>query len=842
MKYISTRMVLAFALAMPLFMHAQENDWMRELPVNCSFEQIRNAFYEHMDEDRPQVYGKETAGNEEYLQFKRWEYFMRTRIDSTGHFPSEQLWKEYNRSRSSRNSSEQLTASNWTFVGPASVPNYGGGMGRINTMEFNPSNPNTIWIGSANGGLWKTTNGGQSWTSNTDFLPAIGIADIAIDPVDTMNMYIATGDGYGYEAGGWFWGGTYTSGVMKSTDGGQTWNSTGLNYTMTANNIVQRLIIDPANPQVLIAAARDGVWRTADGGTTWTQVSTTHMYDLEINTANDSIIYGSGGTKIYRSADMGLTWSTLATGIGTGGRISIGVTMADSSVIYALSENGNVFRSGDGGNTFQFQSAPGITFYGYYDAALGVSPVNANEIVVGGLEINGSVDGGVSWFPRGNWYGWPGPDYVHADNHTLQYHPTSGSTLFACNDGGIFKSTNGGGYWSNLSSGISISQYYRLAGYEPDTSIVYMGQQDNGVVRRSAGNVYDMVRFADGMESVVDYTNYYHVITSTQNGDMQVSNDGGSSWMTVTPATYASWCMPIRIDDADPNTYYAGYDDIWESNDQGYNWVPISTNLLSGNTIDQIALAPGNNNYIYAANISEIVMTTDHGSTWTNISAGLPFANNSLTGIAVSDKNPLHVWVTFSGFVSGKKVYYSADGGTTWTNYSGSLPNIPVDAIVYQKGGYDDILYIGTDFGVFYRNGTMGDWIPFSNNLPNVIVDDLEINYGKSILRAATYGRGLWQTRLQDPVSVNELPQQPLWSVFPNPSKGAINLTGKLDDLKKVTITNVMGEVVYASKTGSFTNSNNYFTIDLSTQSPGIYFVQMESEQARSTVKVVISH
>jgi photosystem II stability/assembly factor-like uncharacterized protein len=834
-------LALACALAFPVCTSAQEENykWLKGLPPNCTFQDIQKAFYEHMEQERPQVYGRETKENEGYMHFKRWEYFMRGRLDSTGRFPSEQLWKEYNASRNSRVHNPVTTAANWTFVGPSTIPNYGGGMGRLNTIELNPINPNTMWVGSANGGLWQTTDGGQTWTSNTDFLPAIGIADIAIDPVDTMNMYIATGDGYGYEAGGWFWGGTYTAGVMKSTDGGLTWNTTGLTYSMTDNNIVQRLIINPANPQVLIAAARDGVWRSADAGATWTQVSNQHMYDLEINVANDSIIYGSGGTKIYRSTDMGLTWSTLASGIGGGGRISIAVTEADSMMIYALSANGNVYRSVNA-STFTFMGTPGVSFYGYYDAVLAVSPFNADELMVGGLEIEGSLDGGVSWFPRGNWYGWPGPDYVHADNHDLFYHPTAMNTVFSCNDGGIFKSTNAGGYWTNLSGGIAISQYYRMGGYEPDTAIVYLGQQDNGVVRKTAGNTYDMVVFADGMESVVDYTNFFHVLTSTQNGDMQKSNDGGSNFINVSPATNASWVMPIVIDPADPNTYYAGYDELWESNDQGYTWYPISSGLLFGYTMDVLQVAPSNTDHIYAGCQVLLMHTGDHGVTWNNITAGLPLSGNVITGVAVSDKNPLHAWVTFSGFAAGQKVYTTTDGGVTWTNYSGTLPNIPVDAIVYQNGGYDDILYIGTDFGVYYRNSTMSDWVPYSTNLPNVIVDDLEINYGKGILRAATYGRGLWQTKLQDPVSVNELPKRPLWSVFPNPSKGLINISGQLKDLGKVSVVNMMGEVVFSTSENNF-GAGSLYSIDLSAHAAGVYFVQMEGGTARSVMKVVIS-
>ena len=816
--------------------NAFSQEWTKGLKPGCTFQEVQHAFYEHYRNDEtPSVYTTENKDNEDYLRFKRWEAFTKARLDSTGHFPSEQLWKEFQKSRNQKNNQPLITSS-WSFVGPKTVPGGGGGMGRINTMEFQPGNLNTMWVGSANGGLWKTMDGGQTWSSNTDLLPSIGVADIAIDPTDTNIMYIATGDGFGYEAGGPFWGGTYTSGIMRSVDGGVTWSPTSFSYSQNQGNIVQRLMLIPSSPGILLAAARNGLFRSVDSGATWTLALNKHVYDIELNTSNDSIVYCAGGAFIYRSLDKGATWTTVGSGIGSGGRISLAVTPADSSVIYALEEGGGLYRSNDGGSSFLFMSNVPATLYGYYDCALAVSSQNATNVRVGGLDIQGSVDGGVNWFPVGLWYGWPGPNYVHADNHDLEFSPVSGNTIFACNDGGIFKSTDGGANWSDLSSGISISQYYRLGGYAGDTSLVYLGAQDNGVVRKTGNSFYN-VYGADGMESVVDPTNSNHVLTSSQNGNLLLSMDGGGTFTTVSPTSNGAWTIPIIMDPVNPNNVWVGYDDVYQSIDGGNTFFPASSVLLGGNVIDVMAVYAADNNYIYAGNGGQLMFTTDGGLSWTDITAGLPLSQNVIiTSIAMCDHDPMKAWVTLSGYSAGNKVFKTVNGGATWTNFSGTLPNIPADALVLQKNT-NDILYIGTDFGVYYRNGTMNDWVAFNTGLPNVIVDELEINYNAGIIRAATYGRGLWQAPLLNPVSVQEPAPQLSFTVFPNPSKGTVHIGGNGKSIRSVRVSNVLGEEVYRMDTA---NCGTDISIDLSALKAGVYFVKVESSAGNFTSRIVL--
>lgn len=818
--------ILPFFLLAIFSSYAQE--WKKSLPPNPEFSDIKKAVYEQLETNGSvpaSDVNKRADG--EFQQFQRWEHFMKFRAKGKGKIDPGILWQEWEKFNSVKKSYPAAKATaGWTFIGPSEIPGMGGGMGRINTVEFHPSNPAIFWVGSASGGLWKTTDGGNTWSTTTDFLAAIGISDIAVDPQNPDNIYIATGDGYGYESGVDFWGGTYSAGILKSADGGMTWNPAGLTYTQNQGIIIQRLVINPSDPQVLLAATRTGVWRTADGGTTWTKVRTGHYYDIEFNTANDSIVYAANGYNIYKSADMGQNWSLITSALCSGGRQSIAVTPSNPNVIYSMCESGNFYKSSDGGVTFTQQNNSSVTFYGYYDNVLAVSPLNENKVLVGGLELGMSADGGQTWSIIDNWYGWPNASYCHADKKDIAFHPDNGNDIFICNDGGIFKTTDNGNSYTDLSSGIAISQFYRLGGAAADENIVYCGQQDNGVVKKDYGN-WDMKVFADGMECIVDYSNPGNVLVMTQNGQLNLSNDGGQNWADVTPSS-GSWITPIAYHPTDPSVVFAAYEQLYKSTDGGWNWVPAG-NPTNNTAMDVLTIAPSDPDYIYAGTIDNLFRTTDGGLNWQKISSPLPLSNNAITYVAVSSDNPLEIWATLSGYSPGMKVYHSADGGDSWTNISGTLPNIPVNCIVYQNNS-PGIVYIGTDFGVFYRDSTMADWAPFDENLPKVIVNELEIQYNVKKLRAATYGRGLWESYLADAAVSERGPEKGndfYLNIFPNPSSGKIYVSpgNKKTSPAKISVYSPAGLLLKTVES----SGNNIVPLDLSGFSPGMYFIAIRS-------------
>src|ERR1051326_3582350 len=275
--------------------------------VNSSptFQDVKNYFETQCDK-------KEIDDDEEWTQYKRWESFWEQRTFPNGEFPSpEILFSEYKKLTPiaiGAAKGEHVDAANWNFIGPHVVPANGGGAGRLNCIAFDPNNSNIILVGAACGGLWKSVDGGQTWNvSGTDLLPSLSISDIVIDPSNAQVMYVMTGDKYGIHTG-LFTRGQYSAGILKSTDGGQTWNQTGMNYTLDNKIILQRLIVNPSNTQILFCASLSGLYVSNDGGATWALNKSGKFYDIEMNPSNANILYAADSLKIYRSQDGGVNW------------------------------------------------------------------------------------------------------------------------------------------------------------------------------------------------------------------------------------------------------------------------------------------------------------------------------------------------------------------------------------------------------------------------------------------------------------------------------------------------------------------------------------------------------
>ncbi|MFY9309471.1 MAG: T9SS type A sorting domain-containing protein [Bacteroidia bacterium] len=700
--------------------------------------------------------------NEGYIFYKRWEYFTEQRVFPSGDRSLIQTGTEQAQQllTSHAYKSAMQAGGGWVPVGAFDVPANGGGAGRLNCIRFHPTNPNIIFVGSPSGGLWKTTDGGLTWSTNTDALPTLGITDIAIDPVNTNVMYLATGDGFGSD--------TYGVGVLKSTNGGASWNLTGLSWTTIQGRTVNRVLIHPDDSNILFASASNGIYKSTNAGLNWTKVSSaSNVKDLELKPGDPSTVYAVSASNFYKSTNTGSSFSIVNTGLPqstTVGRIAIAVTAAEPSYVYLLYTDDiefgfkGLYRSTDSGNSFVLQSdSPNLIGYasdgqdsggnGWYTLSIAASPTSQNEIVVGGVNIWKSFDGGVSWSITAHWYGDNGTPYVHADIHDLIYRP-DGNTCYAGTDGGIFSTSDGGSTWQDHSNGLQIGQMYRQGGSVTNPGLILQGWQDNGTNLHNAGN-WSSVLGGDGMECFIDWSDPNYMYAEFQNGELHRSSDGGLNFDYIVNNIDESgeWITPWCQDPVDPSTIYAGFKNVWKSTDKGDTWTAISSFNSSGLTC--LAVSKSNPLYIYASNGSTIYKTVDGGSNWTTIS---PPGSNTLTYIAVSETNPDKLWITYSGYTANKKVYYTTDGGTTWTNLSGNLPNIPANCIVNQNGTNDGV-YVGTDVGVYYRDAGMASWIPFSNGLPNVVIDELEIHYGTSKLRAATYGRGLWESDIYNPTS-----------------------------------------------------------------------------------------
>ena len=725
------------------------------------FKEIQKAFNEYWK-------GKEIERGKGFKPFSRWEYMMQSRtFDDINR--SAIMWDAYMEKLKPR---EELTEGEWNLIGPKVPPvdistGYIVGAGRIDCIEFHPTDSLIFYIGSPTGGLWKTTDGGNTWVTLTDQLPSMGIADIAIHPQNPDTIFIATGD---RDAGD-----VYSAGVLKSTDGGINWTTTSLSFAQSQQNIVNRLLIRPDQPDTLIAGTNNGIYLLSEAGASSIKILDGNFKDLEFKPFDPSVIYAAsysyGYSSIYRSSDGGLTFSESFTGVENLDirRIELAVTSAEPDWVYALCVDKEssgfygIYRSVDSGDNWSNFGTTSKNLLGtnpdgnddggqgWYDLALAVSPDKATEVYVGGINIWKSISTGGDWllvsFGYPEW-GVSNAPYVHVDQHILEFHPIT-QELYSGNDGGIYKTGDLGSSWTDLSSGLEILQIYRIGASASNSELILMGSQDNSSIRLKDSN-YEVIYGGDGMECIVDYSNSNIIYASSQRGNIGISNDGGVSFNSIQPNSEdeGGWITPYILHPNNPGTIFAGYGDLYKSDNRGNSWANITSGITSGSKINAIAIAPSNTSYMYMATRSLIWRTTNNGEVWENIKNGLP--QGIITYIAVSQYDPRKIWVTLSNYSSSKernKVFTSDDAGNTWVNYSKGLPDLPANCIVFEENS-NSALYVGTDLGVYYRNRDMDSWVDFSEGLPNVIVNELEIFYPDFIIRAGTYGRGLWESKL----------------------------------------------------------------------------------------------
>ncbi|VAX24563.1 Glycosyl hydrolase, BNR repeat precursor [hydrothermal vent metagenome] len=723
--------------------------------------------------------------------FKRGEWYWEQRVNlQTGEFPKTNSIIEYEKFKEKNKLMKTNSLNeNWINLGTNSSDGGYAGIGRINCIAFHPTDANTFWVSSPSGGIWRTTDGGSNWTILNNNEAVLGVSDIAItsDYVTSQTLYIATGD----KDGGSMWslsGGqsadNHSKGVYKSTDGGATWTQTGLTDIETGIKIY-RLLIHPTNNSILLASTSNGIYKTTDGGISWVKKSLNRWIDMEFKPGDPTIIYASSvgyyNEYINISTDGGETWGY--TQIATGGyRGELAVSANDPTVVYCLVANSagglvDVYKSTNSGTSFSALGVSGKSMLGYYsdgsgsntgqgtyDLCIAASPTDVNTVYLGGINTWKSIDGGNNWTINNMWtsyfvYNKSGAPVVHADKHTLTFQ--SGGVLFEGNDGGVYKTTNGGTSWTDLSNGLVISQLYRIGVSQTSSTKVLTGLQDNGSKFYDNG-IWSDVKGGDGMECIIDFSNSNYMYATYVRGQISRSVNGGGSFPTNISANIpggqptGAWVTPYVIDQNNSSTLYAGYDQVWKTTDRGDSWTSASQVLSSTDKLRSLAIAPSNSNVLYAADQTNMWKTTDGGaSNWTSIT--LPSISTSVTYITVHPTNPNKLWITYGGYIDGQKVYESTDGGASWTSISTGLPNIPIMCIVYNKSvTTKEVLFVGTDVGVYAKDGT-NSWAAYNSGLPNVVVTELEIFYnpsGVDKLRAGTYGRGLWETEILAPLPV----------------------------------------------------------------------------------------
>ena len=654
----------------------------------------------------------------------------------------------------------------WKLLGPTSVG------GRIRSASVHPTNPDIVYVGAANGGVWKTTNGGYLWEPLMDFENSSSMGQVVIDPNNPSIIYAATGEdrggSYGYPG----------SGIYRSTDEGKSWKLIGL-ATVGA---FMSFKVHPLNSNVLYAGgmnANAGFYRSTDAGATWERTYSKGVRDISIDPKNiNQLFIASPGNGVYKSNDGGMTFTYCKMpGYGEGdnldlakfGHITVQMAPSNPNIVYSLYEDGEnrlgtIVKSTDGGESWVpcFDDLDGTFFnsQGSYDIYISVHPSNPNIVLAGGIDVYRTTNGGVVWdnitrvYTGGN---------QHPDQHCVTFSPSTNNIVYAGNDGGMMKSEDAGENWETINNQLAITQYHAFGIDQSQSAMAYGGAQDNGTTAVNSVGYGDIVG-GDGGFTMVDFVNPNTVYASTQNGNMyrismntrQVGRIGAS-----LPADDASlFIAPMNMDPTDSKTLYHGRHALYQSTNQGQTWLTVSPRFSE--KISYVGISPLRPEFIAAGTEKgNIHVTTDMGETWTNVTQnGLP--TRYITDIEFSREKEETFYITLSGYYTSH-VYKTTNLGKTWISISDQLPDISANAIVIHPDN-ENILFVGTDIGVFatYNGGI--SWVPFGTKFPNTAVLDMGIYEGRGAandpmsLRVATHGRAMWDVPLpDDPVDAPEI-------------------------------------------------------------------------------------
>jgi photosystem II stability/assembly factor-like uncharacterized protein len=778
------------------------------IPANAIFSQFFPDFTK-FNGKQPNYYEYQKAFDDwakdkDLDKVKGWKWYQRylcyheNQINPNGSFPElRQNAQSYEDMLvQSKYKKEFITKqSGWVPLGPTTIGKCydsisAHGNGRLNCVSFHPTDPDIMWVGAPNGGVWKTDNGGQSWRPLTDHLPSIGVSDIAVDPKNPDILYLASGD---IDVMGWM-SSSYAMGIFKSTDGGESWYPTGLSYNSDDFNFsyIRKILIYPDFTNNLVAAGSRGIWKSRDAGETWDYILDSLLIcDLKQNPRNPNILYaatrwfyGTFSTSgVIKSTDFGETWTTLNTGIPPTSQVTrtaIAISPVNPDYIYAVAvrnqRNGfyGLYQSTDAGTTWTnnsiFGESPNILGWydgdqrdlsgqGTYDLTIICDNEDENKIYVGGVNIWESTDAGTTWDIVTLWMKTFGPT-IHADQHYSVYRPLDGYYYF-CNDGGLFRTKKiqagskqwitdwidranenlkpgcpGFSFpteWESLTEGLANTELYRLGLCRDIGGYISGGCQDNSCFYLYNDEWLNFVTNYDGMETMIHHSNPNIIYGSSQFGRLCKSEDATVNMdcsITDTITTIArergSWVTPFAMDPVNPDIIYGGYKNLWRSNDGGKNW-----NIFFQS--DSLSNLPNNINVIEIA----------------------PF-NPEIICIAKPQGQSQHI---------PNELWITKDGGINWKKITEGLP-VDTQAVVSIEISGDNPKQMWISFSSsiagskIYKSNNGGEtWTNITYNLPNTVYNSVvhQNNNPKNFVYTGTY-RGVWYTNddLNEWILMNE--------------------------------------------------------------------------------------
>lgn len=822
------------------------------------------------------------------FDFRPSEWFHGQRAYPYDDFPLENYHRAILVKERMEVSGDAISSAAWEPVGPSNIG------GRITALVIDPADTNTIVLGAAAGGIFKSTNGGASWMPKTDQWKSLSIGALAMDINNPNIIYCGTGEAnISTDSYAGF-------GLLKSTDKGDTWFPSGLENSRHIGEIK----VHPSNSNLIFAAVSGGlyskspdrgIYRSTDAGATWEKVlyvsDSTSAIDVDVDPDDVNIVYAAmwerlrspsfrkaagASTAFYRSTDGGTTWSKNITGLPINnnrlGRISIAVAPSDPNIVYALyksstNANGNdhnffgFYKSTDKGASFTKMPdgiLPGeFSNFGWYFGQLDVSPADPNKVYLGEIDVLYSSNGGTSWANITNAYSAWTWDMQHPDHHTLWINPFNSNNIVVGNDGGVFKTWQGRDNWYKLKD-LPISQFYAMEVDYQNPYRVLGGTQDNGTIMTRSGGIdnWEEIYGGDGFHCKVDPTNSQTIYACSQNGGLGRSDNAGLSFSGITNGldlSRSNWSSPYILDPVTPQTVYFGSYKLHKSTNKGDTWTSISPDLTKGangvlGTITAVSAAQFGNSRVLVtgANDGSVYVSTDWGTTWNNRTGTLP--NRSVTDVVVDKANPNKIFVTLSGYnrdLTNPHVFMSTNFGESWSDISGNLPDVPVNSLIIDQER-DSVLFVGTDVGVFFTKNLGANWYVAGTGLPNSPVFDLVYHAPTQMLYAGTHGRSIFalDVSILTGIKENETTRLDfqLNSNYPNP----FNPSTKIEFVVGVkgeyalSVYNSNGELVATLLNGEFEPGKYSAQFSGNGYTSGVYFYRLQGMGKTAVGKMVL--
>lgn len=729
------------------------------LPTHLDrFQGLADHFAAH-----PELQGTRSSG---WKPYQRALWFAETRPVANGFSAQELRAAAAARRTAALSTSAGRGSGSWFSVGPTELS------GRCTAIAFDPLDSQTVYVGSASGGLWKSQDGGGSWSPLTDEFSTLAVGAVCVVTAAPSVVLLGTGEGSGAGYG------PFGEGLFRSTDGGASWNPTNLSYPSGTFHGFNHIEENPLTG-TLLAGASDGLYRSVDQGATWAQVAGNgNYYDIVWKPGSPGTVFVSKGRDPFTnfqndngvkiSTDDGLTFVPAGSGQPAGfriGKTKLAVSPADPQMLYAhyvdAADWGSlgVYRSADGGATWQLRNGSlNMTgAQGWYNLVLAVDPEHPDVVITGGVHLYRSTNGGIGYdalnadVPFGN------ATTPHWDEHALRYAPGRPNEVWVACDGGIWRSTDDGATWDSRREGLITYQFYDICVAQSDPWFAMGGTQDNGIPGRTGFSDWFQSTFvADGMVCNIDPINRNVVYAEYQFGGHIKSLNGGLNWFNLMNGITGtgSWVTPVDLDLQDARHLYtmtnAG---IFRTRNGGQLWENVAAH-----TARWISISPVDGRIVWTiSNTGAVWRTDDDGGSWVP-SPTFP-ATGLETKIQAHPAEPGGALVTVGGYGTGTpRVLRTTDAGHSWFDVSGDLPDVPVNTLVVDPDQAGD-WYVGTDVGVWRSTDGGSTWIPWGNDLANATIVDLEIRRADRRLVAGTHGRGMWEIEIPlDPTSAPSAP------------------------------------------------------------------------------------